>query len=169
MAAGAKAYIITNVTGTTATAEKVETLKAGEGYFVKGDAVSTAYNVYETNTTPDATTGNMIRGCAEATVINGSGTTKYLVGEKAGVAGLFYLGETSTTTVPAGKAYLEVEASANARMLNIFCTDDNTTTILNISADGASARKTMVDGKVVIITKQGTYNAAGSRVNEGER
>ena len=169
MAAGAKAYIITNVTGTTATAEKVETLKAGEGYFVKGDAVSTAYNVYETNTTPDATTGNMIRGCAEATVINGSGTTKYLVGEKAGVAGLFYLGETSTTTVPAGKAYLEVEASANARMLNIFCTDDNTTTILNISADGASKRKTMVDGKVVIITKQGTYNAAGSRVNEGER
>ena len=71
--------------------------------------------------------------------------------------------------MPAGKAYLEVEASANARMLNIFCTDDNTTTILNISADGASKRKTMVDGKVVIITKQGTYNAAGSRVNEGER
>lgn len=162
---GAKAYIITSVSGDIANAQKVSVLKAGEGYFVKGAKASKTYTVTSSEDTPDATTGNMIKGCATETTISGSGTTKYLVGEKNGKAGLYFLAATAKMTVPAGKAYLEVPNVNGARKLTLVCDDEAATSISTVSScEETGNRRMILNGQLVIVTPQGVFNAVGSRV-----
>ena len=151
LASGAKAYIITDVDETTVTATAVTKLKAGEGYFVKGEAASTGYTATATDVNADDVTGNLIVGQLSAATISASEpdtNTKFVLGTKAGVSGLYKV--TSTVNIAAGKAYLNAQKTVAANSLS-FDFDGETTGIQQVEA-----QKELLEGDF--------YNLAGQRV-----
>lgn len=156
---GAQAYIITAVTNTTVTANRITVMNAGEGYFIKGESASTNYAVACTTTDADATTGNKVVACLVATTIDGSTpntNSKFILGTNTAnnEAGLFLVD--SEITIPAGKAYLDAgEVIVNpSRSLNLNFDDNETTGINAIDVENT---RTEVKDNVY-------YNLNGQRV-----
>ena len=158
---GATAYIITAVNATSVTATKVDVLKAGEGYFIKGDAAETNYTATATTTEGTATDGSLLVGCLESTTIDASTPStndKYILGTattgaNAGKSGLFFVD--SSVTVGAGKAYLLSNTSNGARFLSLTLDDEETTAISQMERmrNGENENTPM-------------YNLAGQRVSK---
>ena len=134
---GAQAYIITAVTNTTVTANRITVMNAGEGYFIKGESASTNYAVACTTTDADATTGNKVVACLVATTIDGSTpntNSKFILGTNTenNEAGLFLVN--SEITIPASIT------TVNPTIFNGY------TSLKTINVDSANASYSSKDG-----------------------
>ena len=155
---GATAYFITDVTGSTITATPVTVLKAGEGYFVKGAAASTAYTATATNEDADATTGTLMVGQLASTTINTTtpdGNDKYVLGTATsgannGKSGLFKV--SGDVTVGAGKAYLNTGATGGAHSLSLNFDENGDVTGIQV----VEVQKELLEGDF--------YNLKGQKV-----
>ena len=165
VATGAKAYIITAISGTTATTTEVTTMKAGEGYFIKG-AANTEYVVTYTDANADDVTGSLLRGCLNATNLAANTTPyNYVLGtqtvNEVKKAGLFYV-KTNAVIVPSSKCYLASAILENPQNLSIEF-DEATAVEAIAEANEANAEapvKVIKNGKLYI----GNYNVAGQQV-----
>ena len=165
IAEGATAYIITQVNHTEqkAMAIPIETMERGTGYFVKGEA-GTEYSVTETEAIPTSTEGNMLVGCLRSVVLNSAeeSGTMYFLGTKNGTSGLYYVD--GIITIPAGKAYLQVDSNIldSAKMLIIETTPY--TDISNVKSpvlSGNSVRKYIKNKMLIIERGDGEYSIVG--------
>ena len=165
VATGAKAYIITAISGTSATTTEVTTMKAGEGYFIKG-AANTEYVVTYTDANADDVTGSLLRGCLNATNLAANITPyNYVLGtqtvNEVKKAGLFYV-KTNAVIVPSSKCYLASAILENPQNLSIEF-DEATAVEAIAEANEANAEapvKVIKNGKLFI----GNYNVAGQLV-----
>ena len=161
---GAEAYYITSIgAGGQLDGEAVTTLKAGEGYFVKGAEASHTYTATYSTADADATDGNMLVGCTESTTLAAGYTPyRYFLGtdSSTGKAGLFYV-YSNAITIPAGKCYLQTEAS---EPLSLSLPFEEVTAInivnANDNANSVAPVKVIKNGKLYI----GNYNVAGQQV-----
>ena len=157
----------------TPTTAKVE---AGEGIMIKGTAGAT---VTIPVTTDDATFGetNFLKGQTTTGNVDASnkddnGIYHYVFGyvtETPSTYGFYNLA--STTSVPAGKAYLETTTELtpdlSARAITIVLADDILTGINQIDNGEVKSSlpvKRIVNGKLVIEKKGMMFNANGSRI-----
>ena len=124
-----KAYIITSINENSLTGETVSVLKAGEGYFINTPDASQTLKADITYKDADDVTGTMLVGCTADTPLTNDGNTKYFLGVKDNVAGLYYVGAAGIT-IPAGKCYLQSN-SAQARSFMELIIDDDSTTGIN--------------------------------------
>jgi hypothetical protein len=142
------------------------TVPAGEGLMIKGDANATfTIDVAASGT---AIEGNRLKATdgteIAASPSSGPGTYHYVFGykkpaEEVTEYGFYNLA--AATTVPAGKAYLEI-TSNGARALRISLggiTDIEQ--IDNVNIEGSLPVKRIVNGKLVIEKKGHMFNAAG--------
>ena len=165
---GAKAYYVTAVTSTTITATAVDVLKAGQGYFIKGEAASTGYTVTATDVNANATTGTLMVGQLSSTTINATtpdSNDKFVLGTTAGgTSGLFKVN--SDVTVAAGKAYLNSGTTGLANSLNIDFEDGAATGIQTIEAQKELLEGDFYNlkGQKVLNPTQGLYIVNGRKV-----
>ena len=160
---GAEAYYITSIgAGGQLDGEAVTTLKAGEGYFVKGAEASHTYTATYSTADADATDGNMLIGCTESTTLAAGYTPyRYFLGtdSSTGKAGLFYVGSTAIT-IPAGKSYLQTEAATPLALSLPFEETTAVEAVAEAKAENAAPVKVIKNGKLYI----GNYNVAGQQV-----
>ena len=183
VAEGATAYIVVGTRytedPTTETSVRaidckaVDIMKAGEGYFIRGEEAKKEYNVYTATMsgTPDDVTGNMIVGCLESTTLKANTTNKdyaYILGTQNGKTGLYYVGSTAVT-VPAGKAYLQTkDDESDSRFISLDF-DAVVTGVSEVpaaveSAQGLMDGKYLLNGKLIIKKNGKTYNALGQQM-----
>ena len=163
-----KMYTVESVTGSDATMHEVTSstekgMKADNGYFLKG-AVNTVYRTTATNNNVTVPETNLIKAATEtANVKSDASKTRYaLLTYDADNYGLYKL-NTTGVTMPAGKAYLEIDASSsNPASLDLQF--DEATAISNVDANAnvktAAPVKVIKNGKLYI----GNYNVAGQLV-----
>ena len=170
---GATAYIITAVNKGTVEATAVDVLKAGEGYFVRGEEASHGYTATATSDDATTTDGNMIEGNATASPIVISATSpitsdKYVLGTAtsgtyAGQSGLFLVD--GSVNVAAGKAYLDAGTTGGARYLSIAWGDGETTGIESIHNSWQS-QAAKPSAQFIIHNDTPMYNLSGQKVSD---
>ncbi|MCR4854157.1 MAG: hypothetical protein K5893_11270 [Prevotella sp.] len=120
---GVDAYIVTDVTKTSATLKKVTEAAAKEGLLINGAAGTTVSIPFKTGATTDGT--NKLVGVTETTSITGDGTIFFLKG------GEFVKAE-ANSSLGAGHAYL-TGVPAGAKVINIVF--DNPTAIQSVDVE----------------------------------
>ena len=168
---GGEAYYASAANGETVTlTPTTATVPAGEGLMIKGTAGETfTIDVAASGT---SISGNLLKGQTTtgnvaASTASGPGTYHYVFGykkpaEEVTEYGFYNLA--AATTVPAGKAYLEI-TSNGARALRISL--GGITEVENIEAEPeakAQEGKFIENGKLVIIKNGVKYNAAGAKL-----
>ena len=168
---GGEAYYASAANGETVTlTPTTATVPAGEGLMIKGTPNATfTIDVAASGT---SISGNLLKGQTTtgnvaASTASGPGTYHYVFGykkpaEEVTEYGFYNLA--AATTVPAGKAYLEI-TSNGARALRISL--GGITEVENIEAEPeakAQEGKFIENGKLVIIKNGVKYNAAGAKL-----
>lgn len=146
---------------------KVEgTIPAYTPIFVKGDAGTYTFTVDNDNT-PDALTGNLLSGnVTEATATDDTETTYYALTASSEDATKPVIKKVkSGVTIPAGKAYLAVKASASSApaLLNIHFDDP---TGIRSAVNGTEKNEPVYDlqGRRVVKPTKGIYIQNGKKV-----
>ena len=139
------AFKVVDKTETAVIMEAVEAIPAGAAVVVKAEAAGT-YGLEAATSTADMT-GNLLKA-SDGTVTGGSGI--YALANKD--LGVGFYPVASTVTIPAGKAYLEIETKAKA-FYGLF--EDDATAIDNLNVD-ANLNETI-------------YNLAGQRINKAQK
>ena len=163
-----KMYTVESVTGGDATMHEVTSstekgMKAENGYFLKG-AANTVYRTTATNNNVTVPETNLIKAATEtANVKSDASKTRYaLLTYDADNYGLYKLNSTGVT-MPAGRAYLEIDASSS-NPASLDMQFDEATAISNVDANDnvktVAPVKVIKNGKLYI----GNYNVAGQLV-----
>ena len=163
-----KMYTVESVTGSDATMHEITSgtekgMKAENGYFLKG-AANTVYRTTATNGNVTVPETNLIKAATEtANVKSDASKTRYaLLTYDADNYGLYKLNSTGVT-MPAGRAYLEIDASSN-NPASLDMQFDEATAISNVDANDnvktVAPVKVIKNGKLYI----GNYNVAGQLV-----
>ena len=139
------AFKVVDKTETAVIMEAVEAIPAGAAVVVKAEAAGT-YGLEAATSTADMT-DNLLKA-SDGTVTGGSGI--YALANKD--LGVGFYPVASTVTIPAGKAYLEIETKAKA-FYGLF--EDDATAIDNLNVD-ANLNETI-------------YNLAGQRINKAQK
>ena len=171
---GGTAYYASAASESTVTlTPTTETVPAGEGLMIKGTAGETfTINVAASGT---SISGNLLKGQTTTGNVAASGTDSkyhYVFGYKTSDAteyGFYNLA--STTSVPAGKAYLETTTELtpdlSARAITIVLADEILTgidQIDNVEVESSLPVKRIVNSKLVIEKKGMMFNANGVRI-----
>lgn len=149
---GLKAYKAT-LNGSTLTFTKLnQTVPAGTGLLLLGETKGGTYNI-PVVANGDAVTNALVGVTSDTPLQSTEGGTYYFVMKKATTAedalAFAPLSTASAVTIPAGKAYVELDTSAGARSLTVAF-DDETTGINSVNGEG--------------IKVNGFYNLNGQRV-----
>ena len=153
------------------TSETEKGMKANNGYFLQG-AASTTYRTTAIAGSVTAPETNLIKAVtAEATVKSEGNYVRYaLLTYDANNYGLYKLNSTGVT-MPAGKAYLEIDNSSAARVfdfLNFDFGDGETTSISEElrmkSEESAAAPVYNLNGQRVAQPQKGLYIVNGKKV-----
>ena len=160
---GLEALVVTKINDTSVSTEAVTTVPARVGVILHKDpeCEATSFNV-PVAATATAPAGNKLVGVLEATAIGGNNTdyTDYVL-----KGGKFM--KASAGTLPAGKAYLHVEAPANAApALTIGFGDEGTTGIRSIDNGQLTIDNVYYDlsGRRVAEPTKGVYIVNGKKV-----
>lgn len=150
---GGQVYYASAASGNTVTmTDATGNVAAGEGLFVKGTTAGQRFTIDIASTTGTAIAGNLLKGqVTEGTVAaSASGANHYVFGYTSATDYGFY-NLTSVTTVPAGKAYLELAnaLSTGAKANVVF---NETTGITNVKGEN--------------IKDNAVYNLSGMRVTK---
>ena len=137
---------------------QVNKVPAGTGLVLKATTPGSAVNVpVFDGTSPDDVSGNKMDGSAtETTAV--AANAGYILS-----SGIFQ--PSSGGTLPAGKAYLNANASNGARSISIVFADD--VTGISEAKSGVKAAKVskfIEDGKLMILKKGKKFNANGQLV-----
>ena len=135
---------------------------ASTGVIIAGEDAA-SYEISYVGTDASAVTENDLHGVSARTLTSDlAGTSTLLALEKTSATFKEYTG----TYFPANKAYLLVP-STSRQLSMVFAGDDEVTAINGVeSNDGTSTtiRKYLKDGRLVIETANGLFNAAGARI-----
>ena len=129
--------------------EPVTSAKHGEALLLKGSADT--YTLTATATAQTTTAENLLKAAEEDIVSNG---TKYALAKLGGIVGFYQVGKTeNAVTIPAGKAYLEIEKANEVRAFYGFEVDDDETAINSLTP-------ALSEGEGAI------YNLAGQKLSK---
>ena len=168
---GASAYYASAVNGSTVTLTPTGnvTVPAGEGLMIKGTAGETfTIDVAESGTAID---GNLLKGQTTtgdvaASPAEGPGTYHYVFGySKTDASEYGFYNLAATTSVPAGKAYLEltVEEQGAPSIIRIVDEENNATSIEALGST-EKAVKFIENGQLYILREGVVYDALGRKV-----
>ena len=146
-------------------------VQAGEGILLKGTAGATI--TIPVVASGSAIDGNLMVGCPTGATINNETANYgkcYVLGIESEQA-VFqnvkdYIDGSHTVNIPAGKAYLNANASYGARSISIVFADD-VTGVANVEAASeakAKEGKFIENGKLVIVKNGQKFNAAGAKL-----
>lgn len=171
-----KMYTVESVTGNDATMHEVTSgtekgMKADNGYFLKG-AANTTYRTTATGGNVTVPETNLIKAQTTTGTVKTEGNlVRYaLLTYDEDHYGLYKLNATGVT-IPAGKAYLEVDTSVGeARVFDFlnFNFDDGETTSIDkvapVTSDMNGIKKYIENGKLVIVKNGAKFNVAGAQI-----
>lgn len=158
---GLKAYVATAADGAGITLAEVTAVPAGTAFVVQ--ATEKAVQTYYIPTTTDNVTlnaTNVFEGSATASTTTQSGYTYYALSKSKGMFAKVKAG----VTIPAGKAFVKIDNTLNAKETLMFFFDGETTGIVDAEAAEAKqngVRKQFINGQLIIIKGDKQYNAAG--------
>jgi len=161
-ASNVKAYKA-SVSDNTVTLTKVTTVAAGEGVLLYADGGATE-NISVATGTVSANEGNAFVGVKEAATLsetNSDGTTNFVLSKESDVVGFY---KANNTSIAAGKAYLPVTLTNEAKSLTIVFGDE-TTGIGEVKAVSAeSGVYYNLSGQRVAQPTKGLYIVNGKKV-----
>ena len=169
---GASAYYASAANGSTValTPTGDVTVPAGEGLMIKGTAGETfTIDVAASGTAID---GNLLKGQATtgnvaASPESGAGTYHYVFGYKeqeSVVTEYGFYNLAAETSVPAGKAYLELTVQQNAPSIIRIVDEENNATSIEALGSTEKAVKFIENGQLYILREGVVYDAVGRRV-----
>jgi len=144
---GVTAYISTTKTSETLTLTEKASVPEGTAVILKGAAGT--YALPTIKTTPESVTGNLLQA-SDGTVTGGEGI--YALAKKNEVVGFYPVD--SNVTIPAGKAYLEIDDNSEVKGFTFVFDDD---------ADGI---QTLSDSS---LKGENIYNLAGQRIQKMQK
>ena len=151
---GVTAYTATDGEAVTLTAVEGSVIPANTGVIIAAEAGS--YEFVESDVEVEAFAGNDLIATAGQSVTAPTGTYVLAKDEELGAV----MAPADGIVIPSFKAYLVSSGSAKAIVIG------GATAIEAIEAEAAEAgvKKAIANGKLVIITANGTFNAAGAQV-----
>ena len=163
--AGVKAYTATLSESTLSFTECTKAVPAATGLLLAGDA-STSYDIPVTAEAADAVAGNALIAAVTATSKQSTVGGMYYFVMKAGSDPLAFapISTEKAVTIPAGKAYVELNTASGARSLTVTFGDETTgiQTVANI--ENATENYYNLSGQRVANPAKGLYIVNGKKV-----
>ena len=159
---GLKAYIATAADNEGITLAQVTAVPAGTAFVVQATEKS-AQTYYIPTTTKEVTLSsqNVFQGNATKSTATESGYTYYALSKSKG---MFAKVGSSVQSIPAGKAFVKIQAGGGAKETLAFIINGETTGIAEaeaVESQQNGVRKQIINGQLIIIKGDKKYNAAG--------
>ena len=163
--AGVKAYTGTLTETTLSFAECTKAVPAATGLLLAGDA-STSYDIPVTAEAADAVAGNALIAAVTATSKQSAEDGMYYFVMKAGSDPLAFapISTTKAVTIPAGKAYVELNTATGVRSLTVTFGDDATGIQTVANVESATENYYNLSGQRVANPAKGLYIVNGKKV-----
>ncbi len=157
--ASVTAYIATETGENTVTLSSKASVPYGTAVVIKGEEGT--YALPTIKTTPESVTGNLLE--ASDGTVTGNGSTIYALGRIGGVGDVGFYKVASGVKVPAGKAYLEIDAPGVREFLEFAFGDE---TGINSIENGKLTIDNYYDlsGRRVVKPTNGLYIVNGKKV-----